>query len=788
MFAQALPPPPSAGSFESSAPPAAATDGVLFVARFGLEERRRFERACRRAGHRAIVVGAASVCRELLESDGIAPACVFVDPELGGARELVAWIRGAPRWCALSVIALVPHPAEGAYVHAHALGVDDVTLRSDLGTITRRLGALDGRPARPSAPTRGRAFVAHPDGERRRVVGRVLHQAGFEVAFASDAADLLRGVEACADTALVAIAEELARPGSALVGEVRGVAGKADLPVVILDIESGTEHAGGTLGRLGVVADAAAPDNLLFVVNELGAHASAEQRASQRLLYSTLCAFRRAHEVSPEFGLTYNISRDGIYVRTIDPPAIGTSVWLELRPPGTTAIVHLRAQVVWTRRAADRGHATVPSGFAVQVIEAECPPADLERYRAAYHAFREEPRPYVVEPTAEAPSTRPSSPSGLPRILVADDDERTLGVYRRLLAGRYEIVTASDGVDAIAKFSRGRFDVVLTDIGMPGANGLEVLRRVHDLRPAVPVIMATGAPTIDSAIEAVEHGAFRYLTKPFDAETLERTLERAVQIGRLARLKQDALHLHSDSLGRPTAAEEREAFERAIDGVYVVYQPIVSLRDRNVFGYEALVRSTEPTLPHPGALFAAAERLGELDTLGRAIRACAIAPFADRADRLLLNLHPRDLLDDELFDTTSPLADIAHRVTLEITERASLEGIPNSVRRIADLRAMGFTIAVDDIGAGYAGLTSFAQLEPDVAKLDMSLVRDIHRVPTKQRLVRSFAEVCDDLGIVLVCEGVETEEERDCLVELGCDVLQGYLFARPDRALIVPEL
>jgi EAL domain-containing protein (putative c-di-GMP-specific phosphodiesterase class I) len=215
----------------------------------------------------------------------------------------------------------------------------------------------------------------------------------------------------------------------------------------------------------------------------------------------------------------------------------------------------------------------------------------------------------------------------------------------------------------------------------------------------------------------------------------------------------------------------------------MAYQPIVAWRTREVIAYEALVRSSEASLPHPGALFHAAESLGELGTLGRAIRALSPGPFADRNERLFLNLHAHDLMDDDLFSATSELTAMAHRVTLEITERASLEGLSGVPRRIADLRAMGFTIAIDDIGAGYAGLTSFAQLEPDVAKLDMSLIRDVHRVPTKQRLIRSFREICDDLGIVLVCEGVETREERDCMLELGCDVFQGYLFGRPDREL-----
>jgi EAL domain-containing protein (putative c-di-GMP-specific phosphodiesterase class I) len=92
---------------------------------------------------------------------------------------------------------------------------------------------------------------------------------------------------------------------------------------------------------------------------------------------------------------------------------------------------------------------------------------------------------------------------------------------------------------------------------------------------------------------------------------------------------------------------------------------------------------------------------------------------------------------------------------------------------------MGFRLAVDDLGAGFAGLSSVVQLEPEFIKFDMALVRDIHREPTKQHLVRSMMALCRDMDVVAVAEGVETAAERDTLLALGCDVLQGYLFARP---------
>ncbi len=106
---------------------------------------------------------------------------------------------------------------------------------------------------------------------------------------------------------------------------------------------------------------------------------------------------------------------------------------------------------------------------------------------------------------------------------------------------------------------------------------------------------------------------------------------------------------------------------------------------------------------------------------------------------------------------------------------------------MAKLKSLGFQIAIDDLGAGYAGLTSFTQLQPEIAKLDMSLVRGVDADSRRQSIIRSMKKLCDELGILVVAEGVQTAAERDKLAELGCDLLQGYLFARPERGFNAPQ-
>jgi EAL domain-containing protein (putative c-di-GMP-specific phosphodiesterase class I) len=144
-------------------------------------------------------------------------------------------------------------------------------------------------------------------------------------------------------------------------------------------------------------------------------------------------------------------------------------------------------------------------------------------------------------------------------------------------------------------------------------------------------------------------------------------------------------------------------------------------------------------------------------------------------------------MDAALFDATTPLAAIAARVVFEITERASLDHVDDARAVTARLRGMGYRIAIDDLGAGYSGLSSFAQLEPDFVKLDMSLVRDIDKSPVRQKLVQKMTALCKDMGTTIIAEGIETDGERDVVVSLGCRFLQGYRFARPGAPFPAPN-
>jgi EAL domain-containing protein (putative c-di-GMP-specific phosphodiesterase class I) len=177
-----------------------------------------------------------------------------------------------------------------------------------------------------------------------------------------------------------------------------------------------------------------------------------------------------------------------------------------------------------------------------------------------------------------------------------------------------------------------------------------------------------------------------------------------------------------------------------------------------------------------------------LPELGRRIRDLAAASFehAPPDTLMFVNLHTRDLLDPLLTSENAPLSRYARRVVLEITERGAVGDIKDIRSRVSALRDLGYRIAIDDLGAGYAGLTSFALLEPELVKLDMSLVRGVHASPIRQKLIGSMTQLCKEMGMQVVAEGVETIEERECVRELGCDLLQGFLLAKPGKPFPEP--
>jgi EAL domain-containing protein (putative c-di-GMP-specific phosphodiesterase class I) len=378
------------------------------------------------------------------------------------------------------------------------------------------------------------------------------------------------------------------------------------------------------------------------------------------------------------------------------------------------------------------------------------------------------------------PASLPSSERKGGRILLIDDEPALLASLS-LVLGRagHEVSTVEDGQAGVERLAVMPVDAVLCDIRLPRLSGIGFLRRVRELGLEIPVVLMTGAPDLETAIPAIELGAMHYLPKPVETKEVLRVMAGAVRMGQLGRLARQASAVRGEAEATLERLEAR--FSRALATIRPAFQPIVAWQSRTVYAYEALLRCSEPTLPGPHEVIAAAERLGRIRELGRVMRhrTAAAAHALPSSALLFVNLHPLDLLDDELYRPDTALAALAPRVVFEIAERASLDGVPDVPGRAARLRSLGYRVAVDDLGIGYAGLSSLILLEPQIVKVDMSLVRGVDVDPVRQQVIRSITHLCSEMGMAVVCEGVQAPAERDTLRACGCDLLQGYLFGRP---------
>jgi EAL domain-containing protein (putative c-di-GMP-specific phosphodiesterase class I) len=378
----------------------------------------------------------------------------------------------------------------------------------------------------------------------------------------------------------------------------------------------------------------------------------------------------------------------------------------------------------------------------------------------------------------------------LGRVLVVDDDAAMRRACARALGNEgWEVVLAEDGKAAIAAVlqQRDHFDCVVSDVHMPEIDGFALVAEIRRHDDDIPVLLMTGDPSLDGAVRALDSGAVSYLTKPFDQEMFIASVARAARRHGVARMRRRA-----DALTRQLNIEDRaevsRRFDRALATAWMAFQPIVDVAAGRVYAYEALVRNEEESLKRPDVLIATAERLDRIHDLGRTVRASVARAIADAPSEPLIfvNVHGLEMTDEELFGASSPLTASASRIVLEITERIGLDPVAGPAR-VAMLRRLGYRIAVDDLGAGYAALGALATLEPEVVKLDISLIRDIDRHPTKRRVVGAISTLCRELGSKVVAEGVETMAERDACLDAGADLLQGYLFAKPTRGFSAPR-
>lgn len=227
-------------------------------------------------------------------------------------------------------------------------------------------------------------------------------------------------------------------------------------------------------------------------------------------------------------------------------------------------------------------------------------------------------------------------------------------------------------------------------------------------------------------------------------------------------------------------AEQIRAVHRLIDDevLQIVFQPILDLRTRKVFAYEALARPADGVFGNPLEMFEAAVDAGRVAELGRlhriqAVRECREWP-------LFLNLYPDEFDHPLLVRPDDPLFRHKYPVCLEITESVPLKYFEQCQSVLAEVRKKGVMLAIDDLGAGYSNLKYISDLSPDLVKLDRELVANLRGGSRQFRLLQSIVHLCHEMEAQVVAEGVETLVELALVRAAGVDFAQGYLLARPE--------
>jgi DNA-binding response OmpR family regulator len=240
-------------------------------------------------------------------------------------------------------------------------------------------------------------------------------------------------------------------------------------------------------------------------------------------------------------------------------------------------------------------------------------------------------------------------------ILAVDDELPILEVIRSALTRQgHTVTTAFSGEEAVAIIDSAPVDLIISDINMSGGGGIELLQAIRTRDVDLPVILMTGAPDVESAIRCVELGAHRYLRKPFGLTELKNAVAAGLRNGRQARDARLVLAEHEAEVA--VAQVINAELDRALASASMAYQPIVDRPRRELLCYEALLRTREPTFPHPGAVFAAAERLGRVADVGRWVRNRVASEMSGNPSGcVFVNVHPAELQDEHLYDPEAPL-------------------------------------------------------------------------------------------------------------------------------------
>jgi len=368
-------------------------------------------------------------------------------------------------------------------------------------------------------------------------------------------------------------------------------------------------------------------------------------------------------------------------------------------------------------------------------------------------------------------------------VLIVEDSSVIQKVAIRVLTecGVTKVETAQNGLECLDAIKSKRPDVVLLDLQMPVMDGIEVLASADAQFPPIILCSSSDQKTLKSAREV---GALRgvriigILEKPYSAAAMQMLLRRVGD----ERKKTSKTAVHQ--------LDERYVLENLKEGVHLVFQPKISIKGGALMGVEALVRWKEGTgaVVPPSAFIPMLEKSGNIRILTRAVAERAMETLATWNaagidTHVSINVSASDVEAPDFIEFVTKAAQafdvVPNKITFELTETKIASDIGKMLANLTRLRIKGFRLSIDDFGCGTSSLQQLRQAPFTELKIDQQFTHSLTKDTQNHAIVESCIELGSKLGLSVVAEGIETQEDMNVLSEMGCKTVQGYLTGRP---------
>jgi EAL domain-containing protein (putative c-di-GMP-specific phosphodiesterase class I) len=377
------------------------------------------------------------------------------------------------------------------------------------------------------------------------------------------------------------------------------------------------------------------------------------------------------------------------------------------------------------------------------------------------------------------------------KFLAVEDHEFQRGMLLKMLArlGATQVSTAADGYAAleIVMAPGAAIDIIISDLDMPGMDGLEFMRHVGEARIPVAIILA-------SALESVLLDSVETMTRAYGVKILG-VIQKPITPEKLAAL----IKLHLPAPANPNLTQTDAlsfTVEEIVEGIRndefePFFQPKVELASGRIKGAEALARWRHPQkgIVAPHAFVGPLEEHNLIDKLtwlmlSKAVDFCCEWRTKSGLDvSVSINVSAKSLADvnfaERVIELVKCKSHDCRNIILEVTESAATTDIGHSLENLSRLRMKGFGLSIDDYGTGYSSLQQLARIAFTEIKIDQSFIKSAATKQAARTILESSIDMAKKLGIVTVAEGIETEKDWDLLRELRCDLAQGYLIAKP---------